>query len=58
MWGRQPFQLIESVHDNFEGQLDRELRSARSLMGVMTRVAERLLTCRRPLSQPRPPAGP
>jgi len=37
------WQLIESVHDTLTGQLDPELHSARSLIGVTTRVAQRLL---------------
>ncbi len=36
-------QLIESVHDTLKGQPDLELHSARSLIGVTTRVAQRLL---------------
>jgi hypothetical protein len=36
-------QLIESVHDTLKGQLDLELHGGRSLTGVTTRVAQRLL---------------
>jgi Transposase DDE domain len=36
-------QLIESVYDTLKGQLDLELHGGRSLAGVTTRVAQRLL---------------
>jgi Transposase DDE domain len=36
-------QLIESVYDTLKGQLDLELHGGRSLTGVTTRVAQRLL---------------
>jgi len=36
-------QLIESVYDTLKGQLDLELHGGRSLLGVTTRVAQRLL---------------
>jgi hypothetical protein len=36
-------QLIESVHDTLEGQLDLELHGGRTLAGVTARVAQRLL---------------
>jgi hypothetical protein len=36
-------QLIESVYDTLKGQLDLELHGARTLTGVATRVAQRLL---------------
>jgi hypothetical protein len=36
-------QLIESVYDTLRGQLDLELHGGRSLTGVTTRVAQRLL---------------
>ena len=36
-------QLIESVHDTLKGQLDLELHGGRTLLGVTTRVAQRLL---------------
>jgi hypothetical protein len=36
-------QLIESVNDTLKGQLDLELHGGRSLAGVTTRVAQRLL---------------
>jgi hypothetical protein len=36
-------QLIESVYDTLKGQLDLELHSGRSLTGVTTRIAQRLL---------------
>jgi hypothetical protein len=36
-------QLIESVHDTLKGQLDLELHGGRTLTGVSTRVAQRLL---------------
>jgi hypothetical protein len=36
-------QLIESVYDTLKGQLDLELHGGRSLTGVSTRVAQRLL---------------
>jgi hypothetical protein len=36
-------QLIESVYDTLKGQLDLELHGGRSLLGVATRVAQRLL---------------
>jgi DDE family transposase len=36
-------QLIESVYDTLKGQLDLELHGGRSLTGVVTRVAQRLL---------------
>ncbi|MGY1698490.1 IS982 family transposase [Geodermatophilus sp. SYSU D00766] len=36
-------QLIESVYDTLKGQLDLELHGGRSLTGVATRVAQRLL---------------
>jgi hypothetical protein len=36
-------QLIESVYDTLKGQLDLELHGGRSLVGVTTRVAQRLL---------------
>ena len=36
-------QLIESVYDTLKGQLDLELHAGRSLTGVTTRVAQRLL---------------
>jgi hypothetical protein len=36
-------QLIESGNDTLKGQLDLELHGGRSLLGVTTRVAQRLL---------------
>ena len=36
-------QLIESVYDTLKGQLDLELHGGRTLAGVTTRVAQRLL---------------
>jgi hypothetical protein len=36
-------QLIESVHDTLKGQLDLELHGGRTLTGVATRVAQRIL---------------
>jgi hypothetical protein len=36
-------QLIESVYDTLTGQLDLELHGGRSLTGVVTRIAQRLL---------------
>jgi hypothetical protein len=36
-------QLIESVYDTLKGQLDLELHGGRSLTGVVTRVAQRIL---------------
>ncbi|MGY1635015.1 IS982 family transposase [Geodermatophilus sp. SYSU D01186] len=36
-------QLIESVYDTLKGQLDLELHGGRSLTGVATRVAQRIL---------------
>ncbi len=36
-------QLIESVYDTLKGQLDLELHGGRSLTGVTTRIAQRLL---------------
>jgi hypothetical protein len=36
-------QLIESVYDTLKGQLDLELHGGRSLLGVTTRIAQRLL---------------
>ncbi len=36
-------QLIESVFDTLKGQLDLELHGGRSLTGVTTRIAQRLL---------------
>ncbi len=36
-------QLIESVYDTLKGQLDLELHGGRSLAGVTTRIAQRLL---------------
>ncbi|SFK84296.1 hypothetical protein SAMN04488085_1041, partial [Geodermatophilus ruber] len=36
-------QLIESVYDTLKGQLDLELHGARTLTGVATRVAQRIL---------------
>ncbi len=36
-------QLIESVYDTLKGQLDLELHGGRSLTGVTSRVAQRLL---------------
>ena len=36
-------QLIESVYDTLKGQLDLELHGGRTLTGVATRVAQRLL---------------
>jgi DDE family transposase len=36
-------QLIESVYDTLKGQLDLELHAGRSLAGVTTRIAQRLL---------------
>lgn len=36
-------QLIESVNDTLKGQLDLELHGARSIDGVSTRIAQRLL---------------
>jgi len=36
-------QLIESVNDTLKGQLDLELHGGRSIEGVGTRIAQRLL---------------
>ena len=36
-------QLIESVYDTLKGQLDLELHGGRTLLGVTTRIAQRLL---------------
>jgi hypothetical protein len=36
-------QLIESVYDTLKGKLDLELHGGRSLTGVATRVAQRIL---------------
>src|SRR5687768_6350501 len=36
-------QLIESVYDTLKGQLDLERHGGRSLTGVTTRIAQRLL---------------
>jgi hypothetical protein len=51
-------QLIESVYDTLKGQLDLELHGGRSLAGVTTRIAQRLLALTAAIWRNRPTGQP